>query len=391
MRHVAYIVTIPLTAKVHLCGHLAHLRQQGFRVTLITSPGPELEAVQAREGVEAIAVPMVREIDLRQDVVSFWMLRKVLRGLQPDIVNAGTPKAGFLGMMAARMCGVPLRIYTLHGNRAETLKGNKRRIVFMTERLASAAAHRVVCVSKSLSVAYTQAGLAPARKVTVLANGSANGLDASRFELSETRMAELDQLRRELGLAGQDRVIGFVGRFTRDKGIVDLVTEWERIKADIPNLKLLLLGRFEDGDPIPGETAELIRSNPNCVLPGYKEDTSLYYHLMDVLALPSYREGFPVVPLEAAAAKVPTVGFAATGTVDAVVDGKTGLLAPVGDVIALSSKLALLMEDDALRRSMGQAAYDRVTTLYRPEVVWSAWAAFYNEAFNRRKQLAMTS
>jgi glycosyltransferase involved in cell wall biosynthesis len=275
---------------------------------------------------------------------------------------------------------VPLRVYTLHGNRGETLKGNKQRIVQMTEHLTSAAAHHVMCVSDSLRDAYIRAGLAPAEKVTVLANGSANGLDAGRFELTEDREHEVSQLRQKLGLADHDRVIGFVGRFTRDKGIIDLVNAWQAIKDDFPDLKLLLLGRFEEDDPIPDEMIAFIKSNPQIILPGFIENTSLYYHLMDVLVLPSYREGFPVVPLEAAAAGIPTAGYAATGMVDAIVDGKTGLLAPLGDASGLSSHLARLLSNEALRREMGKAAYDRVTTLYRPEVVWSAWASFYNRA-----------
>lgn len=379
MRHIAYIVTVPITAKVHLRGQLAYLREHGFRITLISSPGPNLDEVGLREGVEVISVPMSREIILGKDAASLRRLYDVLRMLKPDAVNAGTPKAGFLGMMAARACRVPLRIYTLHGNRAETLTGNKQRIVLMTERLSSTAAHRVVCVSESLRDAYIRAGLAPAPKVMVLANGSANGLDASRFELNNDRKLELNQLRQKLGLADHDRVIGFVGRFTRDKGIVDLVNAWRTIKDSFPGLKLLLLGNFEEDDPIPDPMIEFIKSNPQIVLPGYSEDTTLYYHLMDVLALPSYREGFPVVPLEAAAARIPTVGYAATGVVDAVVDGKTGLLAAMGDVAMLSSQLARLLTDEALREEMGQAAYDRVTALYRPEMIWSAWASFYNE------------
>jgi glycosyltransferase involved in cell wall biosynthesis len=378
--HIAYIVTIPLTAKVHLRGHLSYLRQQGFRITLISTPGPDLDEVAQREGIDVIPVPMARDIALRKDAASLWGLYDVLRHLRPDAVNAGTPKAGFLGMMAARACGVPLRVYTLHGNRGETLKGNKQRIVQMTEHLTSAAAHHVMCVSDSLRDAYIRAGLAPAEKVTVLANGSANGLDAGRFELTEDREHEVSQLRQKLGLADHDRVIGFVGRFTRDKGIIDLVNAWQAIKDDFPDLKLLLLGRFEDDDPIPEEMIAFIKSNPQIILPGFIENTSLYYHLMDVLVLPSYREGFPVVPLEAAAAGIPTAGYAATGMVDAIVDGKTGLLAPLGDASGLSSHLARLLSNEALRREMGKAAYDRVTTLYRPEVVWSAWASFYNRA-----------
>ncbi len=370
---LAYVITHPTSAQHLLRGQLAFMQASGFDVTLITSPGEELRLVEKREGVTVRPVLMPREIRPLQDAKAFAQLAGALRALKPDVVNAGTTKAGLLGMMAARLVGVPVRVYLLRGLRLETSAGPQRALLSLAEHASARCATRIVAVSHSLEEKYVARGYAPAGKVTVLAGGSSNGVDVEHFAPSANgRAEEAAALRAQLGIPDEAPVIGFVGRFTRDKGIVDLMGAFEELEERFPEARLLLVGDFEEGDPVPAACVRKIVAHPRVVRPGFVDDVAPYYALMDVLAFPSRREGFPNVPLEAAAARVPVVGARATGTVDAVEDGVTGALVAQHDARGLAAALGRYLSDEALRQAHGQAAEEHVAERFRPERVWKA-------------------
>lgn len=388
---LVYIVTAPITADKLLRGQLRFLSERGFDITLITSPGADLARIAEREGVTILTVPLEREIDLLQDLRALWQLFWLLRKIKPTIVNASTPKAGMVGMLAAWLAGVPVRIYLLRGLRAETATGLKRLILGISERIATLCAHRVVSVSASLQQLYSQLRLAPSHKLTVLGGGSSNGVNTKRFLLQSVTAARVAEVRQQNQLPSNGKVVGFVGRFTRDKGIVELLGAFEQLLKSMPDLHLLLVGMFEEGDPVSEDVVNRIKSHPQITVTGFVADTAPYYHVMDIFAFPSYREGLPNAPLEAAMAGIPTVGFRATGVVDVILDGKTGMIVPTRSDTALAAALLPLLLNDSLRQSMGRAAQTWVINNYDATVVWEQWLDFYTSCLSFAGQPALLS
>jgi glycosyltransferase involved in cell wall biosynthesis len=381
-----YITTHGTSAISLMRGQLAMLKERGFHVTLIASPSDELNIAGKREGVDVVPIQMTREISPFADLKSLRALIKAIKQLKPDIVNAGTPKAGVLGMLASRIAKVPARIYTLRGLRLETTKGLRRRLLTFAERLASSSAHHVICVGNSLRDKYLELKLADAEKCRVLASGSSNGVNVDRFALSDEQMQVATNRRHELDLPGDSKVVGFVGRMTHDKGIEELARSFYSLKTNFPSLRLLLVGDFESGDPVDPDIRQQLLDDPHVIITGMVRDPELWYPLMDVVAYPSHREGFPNVPLEAGLAKLPVVGFKATGTIDAVVDGVTGTLLPIGDEPGLTRALQEYLTNDMLRHQHGFAGYNRTRNEFRNETIWSQLCDLYESLLPNEKR-----
>jgi len=247
----------------------------------------------------------------------------------------------------------------------------------LSEFVACLSAHRVICVSQSLRQKAVAMGLVKPERTVVLGSGSSNGVDESRFAPGADRSQHAAQLRKRLGIPLQAPVVGFVGRFTRDKGVAELIEAYSRLRRCFAELRLLLVGDFEKGDSIPPAIRHYIETESQIIKPGFVQDPTLYYHVMDVLALPSHREGFPNVVLEAHAAGRPVVATRSTGVEDAVIDGVTGILVPVGDAGALTEALGLLLKDTKLASTLGSAGRERVRREFRQERIWEALVQEY--------------
>jgi glycosyltransferase involved in cell wall biosynthesis len=359
-------------------GQLSFLRENGIDVIAVASPGPQLRQLATRDKITVFAVPMSREMSPIADFVSLVRLWRLFRILKPEIVNAGTPKAGLLGMIAAYLAGVPVRVYTQRGLRLETCSGWRLRLLTMTERLACFCADRVLFVSPSLRATCLERKLVHEAKALVIGSGSSNGVNAERI-ISRRNAVEVRNIAARYGIAPGAPVVGFVGRLTRDKGVRELAAAFALIRHAHPGVRLLVVGDFEDGDPVAAETISALKSDPDVSITGFVNDASPYYHVMSVLAFPSHREGFPNVPLEAACAGLPTVGFAATGVVDAIQHGVTGTVVTLGDVAALASAIITYLADDTLRQRHGTAAKERALRDFPSSRIWMGLLDLYRE------------
>jgi len=369
-----------------LQGQLQYFQHRGFDATVLCPERRKDEWEVARpEGIPIIEVPMEREIAPFQDLVSFWRLWRIMRALRPTVTNVGTPKAGLLGGFSAWLNRVPCRFYTLHGLRFETTKGLRRRLLIYAERLACRLAHRVICVSHSVREKAIASGLTSPERAVVFASGSCNGVDASRFAVTPKLMRQAAEVRGRLGIPAQAPVVLFVGRLTRDKGIPELMEAFSQLSNQFLELRLLLVGCFEDGDPLPVRIRRCLETHPRVIFAGAVQDTTPYYAVADVVVLPSHREGLPTVVLEAQAAGKPVLGASATGIVDVIENGETGLLFPVGDVPALAEAMAMLISDQGLARKLGLAGQEQVKRKFRQEQIWQALHREFLEVLRRKE------
>ena len=364
-------ITHPQTC-LNLTGRLRALRKAGFRVILVSSPGELLHRTATAEGVEAIAISMERQIAPLADLVSLARLCWLLLHLQPQMAEFSTPKAGLLGNLAGIICRVPRRIYMLRGLKLETATGFKRRILLATERLAAACAHVVLCNSESLRAEALALGLAPAAKFHLLGEGSSNGVDVVRFSPGSSGV------RSSQGLPRNAPVVGFVGRLTRDKGLPELIEAFETILKAQPDAHLLLVGWFDAAEDALGLALRTrILDHPRIHCTGFVADPAPYYRALDLMVLPTWREGFPTVVLEAAATGIPVITTLSTGSRDSVVPEVTGLLIPPGRSEAISEGVLKLLRDPDRRRCMGEAARAWILEHFVDERVLKLATVFY--------------
>lgn len=382
--HVLHITTVPKSLRF-IRGQIPFMRSRGVHLSFATSPAAgdeerEVRRFEQEHGVRVHSVEMPRKISPIADLRALVKLTLLIRRLRPDIVHAHTPKGGLLGMMAATLCNHPARVYHMRGLPMMTATGRKRDLLTMTERISCGCAHRVICVSHSLREVAIEHDLVSSDRIEVMAGGSGQGVDALR-RFSPEAYTEEDRraLYEELSIEPGAPVVGFIGRLVRDKGIVELTRAWQTLHRAHPEAWLVCVGDYEERDPVPQEVRELLESLPRTRLVGWREDTPRYYTIMDVLALPTYREGFPNVPLEAAAMEVPVVATRIPGCVDAVEDGVTGKLVAARDAEALTEALDGYLRDAPLRRATGARARARVLDRFLPEQIFAGIHEVYQE------------
>ncbi len=376
---VVHVTTVQMSF-VFLRGLVGHLERRGWEVQLVSSPAgeaPVWDADDPRPVVHEIA--MARRIAPLADLAALARLVALFRRLEPSLVHTHTPKAGLLGMLAATICRVPVRVYHLRGLPHETARGGQRRLLRATEVVSCGLAHRVVAIGPSLRQRALDEGLAPARKLVVLGRGG-NGVDAlGRYDPARLPPETRARARAEAGIPAEALVVGFVGRRVRDKGIVELAQAWSTLAERFPAAHLLLVGPDEERDALPAASAAALAADPRVHLLPETRSVERWYAAMDLLVLPTYREGFPNTPMEAAAMGLPVVATRATGCVDAVEHGVTGTLVPVADAAALAAAIATYLDDEAIRRAHGGAGRRRVLAGFRRETVWQAVEALYAE------------
>lgn len=380
------IATVGETHWHFLRGQADYLQRQGIAITLVSSPGPRLEGCQERDQVRCVSVPMTRRMNPFTDCASLARLWWLFWREQPDIVQYSTPKAAILGSIAAALAGISCRIFLARGSVSVSNRGWSTAINRWAEWLTARLSLQVVCVSDSLRTFLREQGVLRSDEGVVIENGMSNGIDAAYFKKGACeRGGEADQASRV--------AVGFVGRMNREKGLADFAEAWKVIRVLFPEVKALLVGRWDTEAGVSPSLRCLLETDPRVELLGEVADIRPLLARMKVLCFPSYREGFPNAPMEAAAAGVPVVAYDAVGTRDAVVDGVTGTLVELGDTQALAVAVGRYLKDDPLAKSHGQAGQERAKADFQQLPIWRGMHDVYTKAFdraNKRRRICRT-
>jgi glycosyltransferase involved in cell wall biosynthesis len=372
------ITTVPISLGGLLKGQLKYMTTYFEVIGIASSDNNLIDKIAQQEEIQVIPVEMTRKITPLQDLIAVWELYKIFKQQKPEIVHTHTPKAGTLGMLAAFLAGVPIRLHTIAGLPLLETKGNKRRLLNLVEKFTYKFATKIYPNSFGLKEIILKHKFTPASKLKVLGNGSSNGINTKIFNHDMFAKQEKENLKQELGILESDYVFIFVGRLVKDKGINELVNAFDKLNLTNKNIKLLLVGTYEnDLDPLEETTQKIIENNKAIIVTGWQSDVRPYLCIANVLTFPSYREGFPNVVMQAGAMGLPSIVTNINGCNEIIIDKLNGVIIPVKNETALLKEMRLFLEGyysiskDKIRQN--------IVDKYEQEYVWQHILAEYNQ------------
>ncbi|MEX0333137.1 glycosyltransferase family 4 protein [Vibrio tubiashii] len=372
MKKIAFVTSNTLSAKVFLAPHLAFLSSR-YEITLISNfDGVDISEFSDVGVSQFKHIPISRDISLLQDSVALVFLWWHFMTHRYHSVHSITPKAGLLGMLAAKLGFIPRRFHTFTGQVWVTKSGLFRALLKQLDMLIS------TCATVTLADSPSQADFLFDERVSrgtplVLAEGSISGVDTERFKFNPIIRG---RVRQQLGLSESDVLFLFLGRLCKDKGIEELVSAFDRLSKQNNQVHLLLVGPNEEGyDDLFFN--QLNNSYLHRV--GFTDSPEHFYSCGDIFVLPSYREGFGTSVLEAAASGLPAIASSIYGLSDAIENKKTGVLVPAKDEVALFRVMSEMAANDKWRHNLGLEAYKRTCTVFSQQMVVKAMFNFYLE------------
>jgi glycosyltransferase involved in cell wall biosynthesis len=358
--------------------------QQFYEVTAVSSPGKELSELEG-QGISICAIPMTRKITPLSDLRALLWLWKFFKNYRPHIVHTHTPKAGLLGMLAARLAGVPVRLHTVAGLPLLERPFWQQELLGWMERLTYGMAHKVMPNSMGLREIILKKKWCSPSRLEVLAQGSSNGVDTEYFRPHPAVTAEADWIRKSIRISDRDFIFLFVGRVVKDKGIEELLQAFELLHKQYPHVKLIIVGPEEqDLNPVSERTLNTMHEHPAIICTGFKEDIRSYLHLAQALVLPTYREGFPNVLMQAGCFEIPCIATDINGCNEIIQPEKNGLLVAPKSMSALLAAMRRMLEDKDLYERMKQNARGLMEQNFSQGVVWEAIRGCYEQELHSR-------
>lgn len=372
------ITTVPISLEKLLENQLKFMKDY-YDVTAISSEKGNLKKIGNDQSVDTFYLELTRKITPIQDLKALYKLYKFLKKEKPFIVHSHTPKAGIVGMLAAYLAKVPNRLHTVAGMPLTEAIGIKRKVLNFVEKLTYSCATKVYPNSYGLKSIILENKFTKKNKLKVVANGSSNGIDTACFNPNLFTSSEKLILKQKLKIKENDFVFIFVGRIVGDKGINELVQAFNTLSKENEIVKLLLVGAFENElDPLKEETKIIIDNNKQIISVGFQKDVRPYFAIANVLAFPSYREGFPNVVMQAGAMGLPSIVSNINGCNEIIEENKNGLIISVKNIAELYEAMVKIMDDNSMKLN----ARKMIMSRFEQRVVWEALLSEYKKLSN---------
>ena len=378
MKKIIRVSTIPGSLWALLKGQLRFMNNH-YEVIGISSNTIDFSRINQNEGIRTISVNMTRSITPLKDLKGLYELYQIFKKEKPFIVHTHTPKAGTLGMLAARLAGVPHRLHTVAGLPLLETTGLKRQLLNKVEKLTYNSATLILPNSFALKEIIIDEKFCAKEKLKVIANGSSNGIDTEHYDLKKVSKESVDEIREQLDIHPKDIVFLFIGRIVKDKGINELIEAFNEISEAHSNVQLILVGyKEQDLDPLSSLTELLLSQNDKIHEVGNIEDIRPYVALSNILTFPSYREGFPNVVLQASCMEKPCIVTDINGCNEIITDNFNGLIIPVKDSIALKIAMLELYNNPNKTRDLAKNARPNIIYKYKRDLIWNELLDLYN-------------
>jgi glycosyltransferase involved in cell wall biosynthesis len=372
------IATASISIHLLLKGQLTFLRGK-YEVIALAGDENYLEEIRIRERVGTMHIPMLRKISVLRDLNSLLQMVRFFRTERPVLVHSITPKAGLIAMLAARITGVPVRMHTYTGLIFPYKKGILQQLLIWMDRVTCICATSIYPEGNGVKQDLMRYKIT-SKPLKVLANGNVNGVDMDYFNATSVEPNHITAAKQECQIKTEDTVFLFIGRLVKDKGVVELIKAFVELSEGDKKCKLILVGPLESElDPLPADISTLIEIHPRIVWVGFKIDVRPYIVIADVLTFPSYREGFPNVPLQCGAFKKAMILSDVCGCNEIVTHQKSGLLVPTRSVGELVKAMRELSANPSLREEYGNNVYDFIHLNFQQEEVWKAIENEYKE------------
>lgn len=382
MKKIIRITTIAGSLRTLLKGQLRFMSHH-YEIIGIASPCEILKNVSHEEGIRPIPVEMTRSITPFKDLVGLWKLYFIFKREKPFIVHTHTPKAGTLGMIAAKLAGVPHRLHTVAGLPLLETTGIKRKLLNFIEKVTYSCSTMVLPNSFALRDIIVLKKYCSENKIKVIANGSSNGIDTEHYNIKNVSDEILINLRDQLNISRNDVVFLFIGRIVRDKGINELVEAFQGISETYTNAKLIIVGYKEKLlDPISPSTDFIMENNKNIIETGNIEDIRPYVAISNILVHPSYREGFPNVVLQASCMGLPCIVSDINGCNEIISNDFNGLIVPAKNSSKLKEAMLQLYHNPNKINELAKNSRSNIIKKYNRALVWNELLALYKSLEN---------
>lgn len=365
--------TVAMSLNILLKGQLKFLNEE-FEVVAVSGQDAHLNEVENRENVKTLSLKMERKIHLINDFISLIKMCGLLKREKPQIVHSITPKAGLITMLAAKIIGVPVRIHTFTGLVFPSRNGFLKQILVWMDKLICYCATDVIAEGNGVKQDLIKFKIS-SKPIEIIANGNVNGVDLNYYN-TEIIQSNIKKIKSELNLEN-DFVFVFVGRITKEKGIEELILAFEKLNLIYNNVSLLLIGDFEDKHLLNKKVINEIVNNPKIISLGFKDDIRPYVALSNILVLPSYREGFPNVVLQASALGIPSIVTDINGSNEIIKNGINGYICQSKDINSLFEKKELAVKNKIHLKLLGENAKLEVCKKFSNQLVWQELLKFY--------------